>query len=55
LGIASCAFFFGTIVENHGYQAMFLTALAITLVGMVIFATGPRDLPSHRDPETPIA
>ncbi len=42
LGIASCAFFFGTIVEAHGWQAMFLTASAVTLLGLGIFLGGPK-------------
>lgn len=45
LGIATCSFFFGTIVEDHGYGPMFLTALAITLVGMGIFLLGPKGSP----------
>jgi MFS family permease len=43
LGIATCSFFFGTVVERFGYQAMFLGTLAITLVGLGIFLSGPRD------------
>ncbi len=42
LGIASCAFFFGSIAERYGYGAMFATTLAITLVGLGIFLRGPR-------------
>ncbi len=42
LGIASCSFFFGSIAERFGYAAMFSTTLAITLVGLVVFLTGPR-------------
>jgi MFS family permease len=43
LGIASCSFFFGSIAENYGYGAMFSVTLLITLVGMAIFASGPKD------------
>lgn len=43
LGISTCSFFFGTIVENHGYTTMFLTALAITLIGFVVFVLGPTE------------
>jgi MFS family permease len=43
LGIASCSFFFGTIVENYGYPAMFRLTLVITLVGLGIFLLGPRE------------
>ena len=43
-GISTCAFFFGSIAEHYGYTAMFLVALAITLVGLVTFLAGPRDL-----------
>jgi MFS family permease len=39
LGISSCAFFFGSIAERHGYSAMFLVALAITLLGLAVFLT----------------
>ena len=42
LGIASCSFFFGSIAERFGYAAMLSTTLAITLVGLVVFLTGPR-------------
>jgi MFS family permease len=42
LGIATCAFFFGTLAERYGFQAMFLVTLVITLVGLSIFASGPR-------------
>ncbi|RMF22020.1 MAG: MFS transporter [Deltaproteobacteria bacterium] len=42
LGIASCSFFFGSIAERFGYAAMFSTTLAITLVGLAVFLTGPR-------------
>lgn len=44
LGIASCAFFFGSIAEHQGFAAMFIVTLAITLVGMGVFVAGPRDL-----------
>jgi MFS family permease len=43
LGIAGCAFFFGTIVEQYGFGTMYVIAFAITLVGMVTFLMGPRD------------
>jgi MFS family permease len=43
-GISSCAFFFGSIAEHYGYTTMFLVSLAITLVGLSAFLTGPRDL-----------
>jgi MFS family permease len=44
LGIASCSFFFGSIAEHHGYTAMFLVALAITLVGLGAFIAGPKEI-----------
>lgn len=43
LGISSCAFFFGTLAERHGFQTMFLVTLSITLVGLGIFLTSPRE------------
>jgi len=43
MGIATCAFFFGSIAEHYGYAAMFLVTLAITLVGLVISVLGPSD------------
>jgi predicted MFS family arabinose efflux permease len=43
LGIASCSFFFGTIAEHHGYGAMYLVTLAITLIGLTIFLSGPTE------------
>ncbi len=43
LGIASCSFFFGSIAEHHGYAAMFLLTLGITLVGLTIFILGPSE------------
>lgn len=51
LGISSCAFFFGTIVESYGYERMFLMAAAITAVGLAVFLLGPSELPedSPRD------
>ena len=45
LGVSSCAFFFGTLVETHGFPAMFLTAAAVSVVGLVVFLSGPKDLP----------
>jgi MFS family permease len=45
LGISTCSFFFGSIVESHGYQTMFLAAMAITLVGFAVFVFGPPDRP----------
>jgi MFS family permease len=47
LGISSCAFFFGTIVEQHGYPSMFLLASAISILGLAVFMTGPKDLPGE--------
>jgi len=44
LGIASSSFFFGSIAEHHGYAAMFLAALAITLVGLAAFMMGPGEI-----------
>jgi MFS family permease len=49
LGISTCSFFFGTIVETHGYGTMFLTALAITLVGMAIFLFGAAEAPQENN------
>jgi MFS family permease len=43
LGISSCSFFFGSIAERHGYSAMFLVALAITLLGLSVFLTAAPD------------
>lgn len=43
LGIHSCAYFFGGIVESHGYTTMFLSVLSITLVGLVIFTVGTQE------------
>jgi MFS family permease len=51
LGISTCAFFFGTIIEQYGYPAMFVTACAITLVGLAAFTAGPADVPA----DTPAA
>jgi len=45
VGIATCAFFFGTLVELYGYSTMFLTATAITFAGLLIFVLGPGDVP----------
>jgi len=50
LGIASCAFFFGTVAEKYGFGAMFLANFAITLVGMAIFVSGPRSVASAPAP-----
>lgn len=47
LGVSSCAFLFGTIVERQGYPTMFLTASAITTVGLAVFLTGPKELPGE--------
>ena len=44
LGISSCAFLFGTIAERWGYTTMFLSALAITCLGLGIFLAGPKEL-----------
>lgn len=49
LGISSCAFFFGTIIEQYGYPMMFLVASAITLIGLGVFVAGPRDVPADSD------
>jgi len=43
-GIATSAFFFGTIVEDYGFTAMFLTTLAITCLGLGIFVAGPKEV-----------
>ncbi len=32
------------VVESYGYPAMFLTAMAITIVGLIAFISGPGDL-----------
>ncbi len=45
LGISGCAFLFGTLVETRGYPTMFLTASAISLLGLMVFLTGPKELP----------
>jgi MFS family permease len=45
LGISTCAFFFGTIVERYGYATMFGVASAVSMVGLAVFLTGPKDLP----------
>jgi MFS family permease len=52
LGVSSCAFFFGTVVERHGFPPMFLLASAVSIVGLLVFLTGPKDLPedSLHDP-----
>lgn len=42
LGIATSSFFFGTIVERFGWETMFLTATAMTLVGLAAFRLAPR-------------
>jgi MFS family permease len=57
LGIASSSFFFGSVAEHHGYTAMFLLALAITLVGLVAFIAGPKELrvQPHATPSVPVA
>ena len=47
LGISGCAFFFGTVVERHGYAAMFTLASAISVVGLAVFMTGPKELPGE--------
>ncbi len=47
LGISGCAFLFGTVVERFGYSAMFSLASAISIVGLAVFLTGPRDLPGE--------
>ena len=47
LGISSCAFFFGTVVERYGYATMFTAASAVSLVGLLAFLAGPRDLPGE--------
>lgn len=40
MGIATCSFFFGSVAEHHGYTVMFLSAAAISAIGLVIFALG---------------
>ena len=52
LGISGCAFLFGTLVETHGYDTMFLTASAISLLGLTVFLTGPKELPGDPVIET---
>lgn len=47
LGISSCAFFFGTIVEQQGYATMFAVAASVSLMGLMVFLTGPKDLPGE--------
>ena len=47
LGISSCAFFFGTIVEKQGFPTMFAVASAVSLVGLAVFLRGPRELPGE--------
>ncbi len=42
LGISSCAFFFGSIVERYGFASMFFVTLAITLLGLAILLSGPK-------------
>ncbi len=52
LGIATCSFFFGSIAEHYGFRAMFLVALAITLVGFAVFvayATEPAAAMKRRE------
>jgi MFS family permease len=44
LGIASCAFFFGSVAERYGYTTMFLSVLVITCLGLAIFVAGPREI-----------
>ncbi|MBC8291647.1 MAG: MFS transporter [Proteobacteria bacterium] len=44
LGISACSFLFGTIVENHGYAAMYVASLAVTSIGLLFFVLrGPSD------------
>ena len=52
LGISGCAFLFGTLVESYGYSTMFLTASAISLVGLAVFLAGPAELPGEPVVET---
>lgn len=47
LGISACAFSFGTVVEAYGYAAMFSLASAISVIGLLVFLTGPHDLPGE--------
>lgn len=51
LGVSCCAFLFGTVVEQYGFETMFLLASAISVVGLAVFLTGPKDLPE--DPAHP--
>ncbi len=51
LGISSCSFFFGTIIERYGYTEMFLVATAICALGLVVFLAGTR----HTQPEEAVA
>jgi predicted MFS family arabinose efflux permease len=43
LGIHLCAYFFGGVVETHGYGTMFMIAFGITLIGMAVFVLGTED------------
>lgn len=47
LGVSLCAFFFGTLVESYGYATMFTVASSITVVGLLVFLTGPKELPGE--------
>lgn len=47
LGVSICSFLFGTLVETRGYPTMFAVASAISVVGLVAFALGPKDLPAE--------
>jgi MFS family permease len=51
LGISTCAFLFGTIVEDFGYSTMFLVAAAISSLGLAVFLLGPKSLPGEAEPE----
>lgn len=54
LGVSSCAFLFGTIVERFGFGAMFLVAAGISTVGLAVFLAGPRELPGEPAHEPPV-
>jgi len=54
LGISSCAFFFGTVIENYGYPTMFLVASSITLVGLGVFMAAPNDVPADSEEDEDI-
>lgn len=54
IGIHGCAYFFGSVVESHGYPTMFLSCLAITAVGMLVFLIGTEEVGDHTAKATAI-